>query len=36
MGLEIILDPPDELLAIVGLVKSHFFSFGDSVSDGAR
>jgi hypothetical protein len=36
MGPEIILDPPDELLGDVGLMESHFFSFGDSVSVGAR
>jgi hypothetical protein len=36
IGSEIILDPPDELLGDVGLVESHFFLFGDSVSVGAR
>ena len=36
IGLEIILDAPDELLGDVGLVESCFFSFGDSVSVGAR
>jgi hypothetical protein len=36
IGSEIILDPLDELLGDVGLVESRFFSFGDSVSVGAR
>ena len=36
IGSEIILDAPNELLGDVGHVESHFFSFGDSVSVGAR
>jgi hypothetical protein len=36
IGLEIILDTPDEILCDVGLVESHFGSFGDNVTVGAR
>jgi hypothetical protein len=35
IGLEIILDAPDELLGDMGLVESSFGPFGDSVSVGA-
>jgi hypothetical protein len=36
IGSEIILDAPMELLCDMGLVESHFFLFGDSVTVGAR
>jgi hypothetical protein len=36
IGLEIILDTPDEILCDVGLVESHFGSFGDNVTVGTR
>ena len=36
IGSKIILDAPDRLLGDVGHVESLFFSFGDSVSAGAR
>jgi hypothetical protein len=36
MSLKIILDTPEEYLGDMGLVESHFDSFGDRVSIDAR
>ena len=36
IGSKIVWMQPMELLGDMGLVESHFFSFGDSVSVGAR
>jgi hypothetical protein len=36
IGLEIVLDAPEELLGDVGHLESHFRLFGDGVRVGAR
>ena len=36
IGSKIIFDTPEELIGDVGHLESRFFSFGDSVSLGAR